>query len=219
DIEDIIYGAETDDLTPAMEVDYGEQGILIHLEDLIDEYASNIKKIFEENPEIEKSVTTKDGHIYDIPRISTSHRDIWKSPMEYKGEWLDELDVKELPETTDEFYKLLKRFRDEDPNGNGKKDEIPLLGVEMDSIGPWFMAAFGVKDQGIIEDDGEVKYGAITDGYKEYLKYMNKLYDEELLDPETFSQSDEEKKAKGQNDRIGVFSDYFSYFTTGQEPE
>src|SRR5699024_7114967 len=28
-----------------------------------------------------------------------------------------------------------------------------------------------------------------------------------------------EKKAKGQNDRIGVFSDYFSYFTTGQEPE
>src|SRR5699024_1274186 len=94
-----------------------------------------------------------------------------------------------------------------------------LLDVEMDSIGPWFMAAFGVKDQGIIEDDGEVKYGAITDGYKEYLKYMNKLYDEKLLDPETFSQSDEEKKAKGQKDRIGVFSYYFTYFTTIQETE
>lgn len=216
-IEDIIYGAETDDLTPAMEVDYGEQGILLPLEDLIDEYAPNIKKIFEENPEIEKSVTTTDGHIYAIPRISTSHRAIWKSPMWYNGDWLDELDVKELPETTDEFYELLKRFRDEDPNGNGKKDEIPLLGVEMDSIGPWFMAAFGVKDQKVIENDGKVGYGAITDEYKEYLKYMNKLYEEDLLDPETFSQSDEEKKAKGQNNRVGVFSDYFSYFTTGEE--
>src|SRR5699024_6977478 len=39
----------------------------------------------------------------------------------------------------------------------------------------------------------------------------------DLLDPETFSQSDEEKKAKGQNNRVGVFSDYFSYITTGEE--
>src|SRR5699024_12280130 len=103
-----------------------------------------------------------------------------------------EISIDELQETKYEIYELLKRIRDEDSNGNGEKDEIPLHDVEMDSIGQWFMAAFGVKDQGIIEDDGEVKYGAITDGYKEYLKYMNKLYDEKLLDPETFSQSDEE---------------------------
>src|SRR5699024_5393318 len=45
DIEDIIYGADTDDLPPAMEVDYGEQGILLPLEDLIDEYAPNIRCI------------------------------------------------------------------------------------------------------------------------------------------------------------------------------
>src|SRR5699024_4208148 len=47
DVEDIIYGAETDDLTPAMEVDYGEQGILLPLEDLIDDYAPNIKALLE----------------------------------------------------------------------------------------------------------------------------------------------------------------------------
>lgn len=219
DIEDIIYGAETDDLTPAMEVDYGEQGILLPLEDLIDEYAPNIKAQLEENPEIEKSITTTDGHIYALPQISEGHRSIWKSPMWYNGDWLDELEVDELPETTDEFYELLKRFRDEDPNGNGEEDEVPLVDIDMDSIGPWFMAAFGVKDQGVVEDDGEVKYGPTTQGYKKYLEYMHKLYDEDLLDSETFSQSDEEKQAKGQNNRLGVFSDYFSYFTTGQDPE
>src|SRR5699024_9826292 len=89
------YRVNIDDII----VDYDEQVILLPIEDLIDEYAHNIKKIFEENPEIEKSVTTTDGHIYAIPRISTSHRAIWKSPMWYNGDWLDELDVKELPET------------------------------------------------------------------------------------------------------------------------
>src|SRR5699024_10529720 len=219
DVEDIIYGAETDDLTPAMEVDYGEQGILLPLEDLIDDYAPNIKALLEEDPEIEKSITTTDGHIYALPQISKSHRAIWQSPMWYNGDWLEELDVDELPETTDEFYELLKRFRDEDPNGNGKADEIPLTDVELDSIGPWFMSAFGVKDQGVIENDGKVTYGAITDGYKEYLEYMNQLYEEKLLDPETFSQSSEEKQAKGQKNQVGVFSDYFSYFTTGEDPD
>src|SRR5699024_727401 len=177
DIEDIIYGADTDDLTPAMKVDYGEQDILLPLEDLIDEYAPNIKKLLEENPEIEKSITTTDGHIYALPQISEGHRSIWQSPIWYNGNWLDELVVDELPEPTDELYEVLTQFRDEESNGNREKDEISLLYVEKDSIGPMFMSAFGVKDQGIIEDDGEVKYGAITDGYKEYLKNMNKLYD------------------------------------------
>src|SRR5699024_11829980 len=85
------------------------------------------------------------------------------------------------------------------------------------SVSPCFIAAFGVKKKKVIENDGKIGYGAITDEYKEYLKYMNKLYEKDLLDPETFSQSDEEKKAKGQNNRVGVFSDYFSYFTTGEE--
>src|SRR5699024_4949362 len=89
----------------------------------------------------------------------------------------------------------------------------------MESTGPWCMAAAGVQDQDLIEDDGVVKYGAITEGYKEYLTYINKLYHEKKLDLKEFCQSDEEKKERGQNDRIGVFSDYFSYFTTGQEPE
>src|SRR5699024_8557467 len=126
DIEDIIFGAVTDDLTVEMVEDYVDKGILLTIEDFIDEYAPNIKKLLEENPEIEKSITTTDGYIYALPQISEGHRSIWQSPIWYNGNWLDELGVDELPETTDEFYELLKRFRDEDPNGNGEKDEIPL---------------------------------------------------------------------------------------------
>lgn len=217
DIADIIYAAGTSNLTPAMEVDYGKQGVLLPLEDLIAEYAPNLQKLFEENPAVKKSITTVDGHIYSLPLVSNETTASWYTgPLWYNGKWLDALGVKELPKTTDEFYELLKRFKTEDPNGNGKADEIPLLDVKMNSSRPWLLGAFGIKEWGIEEIDGTVRYAPIEPEYKEYLTFMNKLYEEELLDPETFSQSDEQKKAKGQANRVGVFPDWFSFFTTGQ---
>ncbi len=220
DIADIIYAAGSTNLTAGMEVDYGKQGVLIPLEDLIDEHAPNIKKLFEENPEIKKSVTTVDGHIYSLPAINMHPTSGWyRGPMWFNGQWLDALGVKELPKTTDELYDLLVRFKTEDPNGNGEADEIPLIDVKMESTRPWLLGAFGLKEWGIDEVDGTVRYTPITENYKEYLTYMNKLYKEGLLDSETFSQSDEQKKAKGQANRLGLFPDYFSFFTTGQSQE
>lgn len=223
DIPDIIYGAGTSDFTPAMEVDYGEQGVLLPLEDLIEEHAPNLSKLFEERPDVKKSITTIDGHIYALPVVNGEDADstgIWpRGPLWYNGEWLDALGVEELPETTDEFYELMKRFKEEDPNGNGKDDEIPLSDVKMSGARQWFMAAFGMKEWGIEEHDGKVRYAPMTDEYKEYLTFMNKLYEEKLLDQETFSQADEQKKAKGEDSRIGVFADWYSFFTTGQTEE
>lgn len=220
DIADIIYAAGTNNLTAGMEVDYGEQGMLIPLEDLIDEYAPNIQKLFEERPDVKKSVTTIDGHIYSLPTVNELTTAAWYiGPIWYNGKWLEALDVKELPKTTDEFYELLKRFKNEDPNGNGKEDEIPLTDVKMNSMRPWLLAAFGMKEWDVDEIDGKVRYTPITDNYKEYLTFMNKLYSEKLLDPETFSQADEQKKAKGQDNRLGAFTDFYSFFTTGETEE
>src|SRR5699024_3341458 len=142
-----------------------------------------------------------------------------RGPIWYNGEWLDALGVDELPETVDEFYDLLVRFRDEDPNGNGEADEIPISDYGMDGLRTFLLGAFGIKNWGIEEFDGDVRYAPITDNYKAYLEYMNKLYDEKLLDSEIFSQSEDQKKAKGQNNQIGVFTDFHSFFTTDQTEE
>ncbi|MYL40807.1 type 2 periplasmic-binding domain-containing protein [Virgibacillus salexigens] len=220
DIADVIYGAGTSNLTPAMEVDYGQQDVLLPLEDLIAEHAPNLQKLLDERPDVKKSITTIDGHIYSLPTVADGPTSSWyKGPLWYNGKWLKELGVEELPKTVDAFYKLLQRFKTEDPNGNGKADEIPLLDVKMNSSRPWLLGAFGMKEWGIEEVNGNVRYTPITENYKEYLTFMNKLYKEELLDPETFSQSDEQKKAKGQENRIGVFPDYYSFFTTGETEE
>lgn len=217
DLADIIYAAGSNNLTSGMEVDYGQQGVLIPLEDLIAEYAPNIQKILEENPDIKKSITTIDGHIYSLPKIDNSMTSSWASgPMWYNGQWLDALDVEEVPKTTDELYDLLIRFRDEDPNGNGKSDEIPLIDIQDNNTAPWLIGAFGMKERGIEEFDGKVRYSPVTDNFKEYLTYMNKLYEEGLMDTESFSQTNDQKQAKGKENKIGLFQGWFSYFNTGE---
>lgn len=221
DLSDIIYGASSNALTSAMEIDYGAQGTLVALEDYITpEIMPNFSKLAKEDPAILKSITTPDGHIYSLPMIARNATAIWyQQPMWYNGAWLDALGVTELPKTTDELYDLLVRFRDEDPNGNGKKDEIPLTDVEMDGTRLWLMGAFGIKTRGIQENNGVVSYTPISENYKGFLQYMNKLYTEGLLDKEVYSQSGDQKKAKGQDNRLGLFNDYYSFFTTGRSEQ
>lgn len=220
ELPDIIYAGGPNSLNAASEVDYGEQGLLIPLEDMLEDYAPNFYQLMEENPEIRQSITTTDGHIYALPNIVQSDTSSWiMGPVWYNGEWLDALGVEELPQTVDEFYELMVRFRDEDPNGNGEQDEIPISDVGMNGIRGWMMPAFGIKGWGIEEHDGQARYTFATDNFRGYLEFMNQLFEEGLLDRETFSQSSEQKQAKGQNNQVGVFQDWFSYFTTGRTEE
>src|SRR5699024_12519308 len=123
DLPDIIFEAGSDNLTSVMEVDYGEQDMLLPLEDLIEAYAPNIKKLLEDRPDIEKSITTIDGHIYALPNVSAVHTSSWSGNLLwYNGQWLDALDVKELQKKTDELYELFKWFSDDDPRGKCDAD-------------------------------------------------------------------------------------------------
>ncbi|BFH64359.1 ABC transporter substrate-binding protein [Paenibacillus azoreducens] len=216
DMPDIFYAA---DLKPAEQVTYGSQGVLIPLEKYIDEgYAPNIKKILDEHPDVRKSFTTPDGHMYALPFIDTGA--VWyRSPMWYNGKFLKALNIKELPKTTEELYTFLKRVKEEDPNGNGKKDEIPLTSVKLDDLRMYFFGFWGMYGERIYADkDGKVHYAPQEEGYKGYLTFLNRLWKEDLLDHETFSQTPEQKKAKGQSNKIALFNDYYPYFTLGGEP-
>lgn len=218
DIPDVIYAGGPNTLNAAAEVDYGSQGLLAPLEDLIPEYAPNFNKLMEENPEIKKSITTTDGHIYAIPHINEGPTSKWiMGPVWYNGEWLNNLGVEELPKTTDEFYDLMVRFKNEDPNGNGEADEIPISDVNFGGIRHWFMPAFGLKGWGVQVNDNKVSYSFTDPGFRGYLEFMHKLYANGLIDQEIFSQSKEQLQAKGQDDRLGVFQEWYSYFITGRD--
>lgn len=203
EVPDVFFGAN---LTAGEEVKYGSQGVLIPLEDLIEEHAPNIKAMFEEMPDVKQSITTPDGHIYALPNINKASIAV-TSTIWVNGDWMKNLNVTDLPQTTDELYTLLKNFKDNDANKNGQSDEIPIGSHDKaNEFRTGIMPAFGVLSrESVVDDAGKVSFGALSDNYKAYLQYMNRLWKEKLIDPATFTEGFTEMSAKGKADKLGMF--------------
>lgn len=167
---------------------YGEDGAFIALNDLIDEYAPNLKKLMEENSDIRKGITFPDGNIYAMP--SLIEEDFLSLRMSARP-WIDTDYLNEfgmdIPETTDEFYEFLKTVKDHHP------DMIPYGGTVIDEIVQWLSGSFGIMNRGPANTnfdlgvDGNVRFYATTDEYRNLLEYLHKLYSEELIDQTIFS--------------------------------
>lgn len=189
---------------------YGvSEKILIPLNDLIDQYCPNIKKRWEEHPNWKEEMKSSDGNIYGIPSVDSSGVGHVNAPfkMWINQDWLDTLGLK-MPTTTEDFKNVLLAFKNNDPNGNGIADEIPLSGA----INSWFSEpyinlfnAFGyfTPDYYYLQDN-KIKSVLDQDYFKEGLQYMNDLYEEGLIDPAAFTQDYSQLNAVGNNEGIEI---------------
>lgn len=190
-------------------VTYGSQGVFIPLNDLIDQYAPNIKAMFDEYPEIKKSVTAPDGNIYVLPQAVNYLAPRIEKPWINKT-WLDNLGL-EVPTTTDEYYQALKAFVEEDPNGNGQADELGYSGPpRLPRFFEIIRGSFGLGNAGYqsgnfdLDSDGNVRFYPIEEGYKQMLEYSKKMYEDGLIDEEIFVQNNN-WVGKGQQGIVGSF--------------
>lgn len=178
-------------ITPLDLLKYGEQGTIIKLNDLIDKYAPNIKKLFEEYPYVEKALTFPDGSIYSLPGFYSpefSSLIIGNRPW-FNQTWLDELDM-DIPDTTDKYYEYLKAVKENDLAGNGKT--VGYGGRNITDLVSWLRGSFGVATtaRNYIDLDpnaDQVRFYPTSDGYKELLEYIHKLYSEGLIEQNIFS--------------------------------
>ncbi|WP_342666472.1 extracellular solute-binding protein [Saccharibacillus sacchari] len=149
---------------------------LIPLTDYL-EHAPNLSKLLDEHPEWRKMASTDDGDLIGFPFIREDPtQQVFLGPA-IRQDWLDKLNLS-TPTTIDEWYTVLKAFKEQDPNGNGEADEIPIL-IPAGELA--FAGAFGTPND-FYQEDGTVKYGPIEPGYKDYLTTMNQWYQEGLLD-------------------------------------
>lgn len=159
-------------------------GIIIELNDVIDKYMPNLKKILEENPELANDLRNDDGQYLYFTTLNgmDTIEDVigvtWWGPM-LRKDWLENVGA-EVPTTIEEWYDVLTLFKEGDPNGNGEMDEIPLDGGAGAHL--LFMSAYDIMS-GIHVDPntGKVAYGEYSEGYKAWLETMNKWYSEGLL--------------------------------------
>ncbi|MGF9645947.1 ABC transporter substrate-binding protein [Paenibacillus sp. FSL L8-0502] len=198
DLPDAFYGAGFTDYDL---INYGKDGTIIPLENLIDKYAPNLKTLLDRRPDIKLAITAPDGHIYGLPSWEENKLDTNPFFHVINKNWLDKLGLK-LPQTLDEYTQALIAFKTKDPNGNGKADEIPLSFMHMqwcsDIAG--IFGAFGLPDnlEHRIVREGKVIFTATQPQYKEALKYIHdNWYKQGLIDPESFTQDAAQYLAKG----------------------
>ena len=148
DLPDIILRAK---ISPQEEMKYAANGQLVALDEYLD-YAPNLSALIEQDDAIRKGITMPDGHIYSCPQLNNTEGNLIHHYWINKT-WLDNLGL-EAPTTVDELYDVLVAFRDNDPNGNGQKDEIPYCVVGKDYphrmfydlLGSWGFGINGVMD-------------------------------------------------------------------------
>lgn len=200
---------------------YAKQGVIIPLEEYIDAYMPNLKKVFDTYPEYRTMCTDTDGHIWALPWIEQLGSG--KEAIQTVGnmsfinkKWLDFLGL-EVPTTTDEFEQVLIAFRDHaselQQEFNIDGSIIPMSCIVNDGdqdpgiLINGFGEGYGDADKGrhiAVTNDKEVICSATQDGYKDGITWLHKLYEEGLIDTESFTQEWSTYVAKGKSGRYGV---------------
>ncbi|NSW90555.1 MAG: extracellular solute-binding protein [Firmicutes bacterium] len=192
-----------DGISKSDEDTYGPQGVFLKINEYIDDYGPNIKKAFEKYPLLKKAVTAIDGNIYALGMVTyTMTQGDWK--MHINKKWLDNLNLK-VPETVEDFYNVLVAFSKYDANA------IPMTDNGFERMNGWLMPAFGETygrgDGRVLSiKDGKVVFTRASEGYKQYLMFLRKLYKEKLLDNTFISQTGEEYIAKTKTNLCGVLA-------------
>ncbi|MEC0229486.1 extracellular solute-binding protein [Paenibacillus alba] len=154
-------------------------GYIIRLNELIDQYAPNLKKFLKEHPNIDKQIKTDDGSYYVFPFIRGDDQlRTYQGPI-IRKDWLDELGLA-MPTTIDEWHTVLQAFKEK----KGIEAPLTFLGVPSALFGiegGGFVGAYGIKKSFYLDED-HVKFGAIEPGYKQFLATFHQWYKEGLID-------------------------------------
>lgn len=198
-------------LTAEQEVKYASSKQIIALDPYFEDYAPNFSALMETDNSIYKNTASSDGHIYAMPQLNTTEGSLIAKNW-INQTWLDNLGLS-MPETTDGLYDVLKAFKEQDANGNGDpNDEIPFSDYKTypSDLAKTFYGAWGFgSNHGIIDryldidDNGKIRLIAQEQGYKEILTYLNRLWEEDILDHEIFSQKQPQVIAKITEDTVG----------------
>jgi putative aldouronate transport system substrate-binding protein len=212
ELPDLIFGFS---LTDQVIYNYGREGVLLPLNKYYDTAATYFKDRgakTELGLDMVKYITSPDGNIYGYPIYTEQNGNAWALRAWIHKGWLDKLGLA-MPTTTDEFYQVLKAFKERDPNGNGLADEIPFVSCTnawYTTPHLWAMNAFLYVDNTNywVVEGGKLSLAYTRPEWKEGLEYLNKLCREDLLSPLSFSQTGDQLRtiaAGGDRAVVGVY--------------
>ena len=181
-------------------------GVIIALNDIIENYCPNLQKYIIENPDIKQLISTQDGRIFCFPSIQ-KERDI----RTYIGPYIrqDIFDTYKLdaPITVDQWYNALTILKE-------KTNNTPLSFYGGKILETNFLVgAYGIS-WGFYIDEGVVKYGVLQNEFEIFINELKKWYDEGLISPGVFTDSMDVYIAKAKRGNTAIYIDYVSSIET-----
>ncbi len=177
-------------------VDVVKDGLVLPLNDLLDQYGSHLKELIP--LEVWAEVTSPDGSINAIP----SYNRVYWTGAVIRKDWLDDAGL-EMPKTLDEFEAALEAFKN---RGDGI---IPAGG------NPWFIEAqlASAVSGGITAENGwetESPEGEFIQAYEhpdyqEFLKMYNRWLDNGWFDPDFLVSEDNSYQNMLYSGKMGVY--------------
>lgn len=198
---------------------YIKQGVIAEIpQELIEEnmpkYMEWIKRFVDEEDPFK--YVRRDGKIYSLP--GTWDLGIDGLQLAFREDWLNNVGITKMPETIEEMEVALTKFRNEDPDGNGKKDTYGITATG-EAVTGMFSSVFGAYDAfpGIFrEKDGKVVRGEIEPGAKQALEVLNRWYKNELIDPEFVVNKINNVEDKVLTGKVGAVEFYWWFFIPGK---
>lgn len=181
-----------------------KDGVIIPLNDVFAEYCPNITKYLAENPDVDRMIKTDDGNYYAFPFVRGDTNLCNTIGLMLRGDWLEELNM-EVPTTIDEWHEVLTAFKEKKGATAPYCPEYTRL--DLMNADP-FMAAFGISKNFYLDENGNVQYGGIQEGYKEYLTTMAQWYKEGLIDTDLATLKYDQVNAKMTNGNAGATLGY-----------
>ena len=177
-------------LSSALRYQYGSGGTFIPLNSYFDNkelmpYYNAIESE-EDKASMQGDVMSADGNIYCLSRWTPEFWDMTPYRIYMNMKWLENLNL-DVPTNSDELKDVLVAFANDDPNGNGVKDEIPVFTQYTDGGGygcniilaliNMFQYTGTTMSGFTLSDDGKtVVAPQATEGWQEAMKYLNSLY-------------------------------------------
>ncbi|WP_042203773.1 ABC transporter substrate-binding protein [Paenibacillus camerounensis] len=196
-----------------------DAGLIIDMTELIDKYGPNLKKVYGENMNRLK-YSLDDQSIYQIPTnmgVGQSSFDA-TGGFEIQHRVLKELGYPEV-KTLADYEKVLKDYVALHPETDGQPT-IPLTlnaddwKIMITVTNPAFTTT-GAPDDGEYYVDPETYEAQLhykRPVEKEYFRWLNGMYNQGLLDKDTFVQKDDQYKAKVASGRVlGLISQEWEY--------
>ncbi|SDD83215.1 type 2 periplasmic-binding domain-containing protein [Auraticoccus monumenti] len=192
---------------------YGQQGVFVALDDLIETYAPMTRQAMSEYPDLRGLKAGTDNKLYtmlgvnDCYHCRSSNNRAWVSQT-----YLDDIGAS-MPQTTEELREVLLEFKNSNPSG--KSGFMPFASSESTPIDTYFMNAFTYNPGGnqlggwLSLDGGAVKFVANTPEWREGLRYLHQLGQDGTLTRATFTMKDTELQQNGNKGLVGFTRSYW----------